>query len=145
MTTVGLIHRPSPEKSRMMAAIRTRNTAPELLVRRYLHQCGFRFRLNSTLQGRPDIVLPKYRCAIFVHGCFWHGHQGCPKARLPKTNTLFWAQKQADNMRRDAVVGQRLTEQRWQVITVWECKTRHVDYLERLVETIRGRTHVRLD
>ena len=90
------------QRHRCMAAIRSRDTRPEMVVRRYLHACGFRYRLNHPgLPGHPDIVLRKYRTVIFVNGCFWHGHEGCRHFRLPKTNTGFWRAKIERNKARD--------------------------------------------
>lgn len=107
-----------------MAAVRSRDTKPELLIRRELHRLGFRFRLSPrTLPGRPDIVLPRFRAAIFVHGCFWHGH-GCHLFKLPRTRPEFWEEKIAANRRRDqkAVVG--LRDEGWRVAVIWECALR---------------------
>ena len=110
------------KRSRIMASIHSRDTKPELMVRRYLFACGFRFRLaHPRLPGRPDIVLRKYRTVIFVNGCFWHGHD-CPAFRLPKTNTDFWRRKIERNRRRDADVQRRLAQMGWDCITVWECE-----------------------
>lgn len=112
-------------RSAMMSRIGTRDTAPELVVRRGLHRLGFRFRLHrKDLPGRPDIVLPRHHAVVFVHGCFWHGHGGCPYFRLPKTNTDFWKAKIARNVERDAEIIARLVAQGWRVLTVWECMTR---------------------
>ena len=105
-----------------MAAIHGRNTQPELLVRRYLFACGFRYRLNSPrLPGHPDLVLRKYRTCIFVNGCFWHGHD-CGAFRLPRTNTDFWERKINRNRERDVEVQRRLAEMGWHCITVWGCQ-----------------------
>jgi DNA mismatch endonuclease, patch repair protein len=126
-------------RSRMMAAVRTRDTAPELLVRRFLHAAGFRFRLHvRDLPGCPDIVLPKYQSVIFVHGCFWHQHSGCPKARLPATNYDFWKAKLESNVVRDSSVRDLLLRQGWQVIVVWECSLRDPDQLDTLPSQIRS-------
>jgi DNA mismatch endonuclease (patch repair protein) len=106
-----------------MASIKGRDTKGELLVRRYLFRRGFRFRVNDRrLVGRPDIVLPKYRTVVFVNGCFWHAHEGCPYFVRPKTNTAFWDRKFARNRERDRRVCRSLTEQGWRVIVVWECE-----------------------
>ncbi len=106
----------------MMSRIRGNNTKPETLLRGALHAKGFRFRLNVRgLPGSPDIVLPKWRTAIFVHGCFWHRHTGCPKAATPKSNVAFWQEKFAANMRRDAEAIQRLHDLGWRTLVVWEC------------------------
>ena len=109
------------KRSRIMAAIHSRDTKPELVVRRYLFARGFRFRLNHPrLPGRPDIVLRKYRTVIFVNGCFWHGHD-CPAFHLPRTNADFWRRKIERNRRRDADVQRQLAAMGWHCITVWEC------------------------
>lgn len=121
-------------RSRMMAGIRGKNTKPELIVRRYLHACGYRFRLHRRdLPGRPDLVLPKYKLAIFVHGCFWHRHEGCSYATFPKTRRLFWEEKLSGNVRRDQGQLASLNAMGWRVITVWECGLKHsLDDIESL-------------
>lgn len=113
----------TPEnRSRNMAAIRGKNTVPEVTVRRFLHAQGFRFRLHrKDLPGKPDIVLPKYRTAIFVHGCFWHLH-GCKNTVIPKTRTEWWTAKLEGNRARDEKNNQRLEQLGWRVITIWECE-----------------------
>lgn len=117
----------SETRSRMMAGIQGKNTKPELLVRRYLHSCGYRFRLHRRdLPGRPDLVLPKYRLAIFVHGCFWHCHDGCVYAVTPKNRTSFWEEKLSGNARRDKAQLRRLNEMNWRVLVVWECGLKHL-------------------
>lgn len=122
-------------RSRMMSGIRGRDTAPEMLVRRSLHAAGYRFRLHDRkLSGTPDLVLPRYRALIFVHGCFWHRHS-CPFFRLPKTNTSFWQQKIDANVARDEKARMELLGQGWRVATVWECATRSLTQ-ERLVELL---------
>lgn len=104
-----------------MSRVRSRDTAPELAVRRSLHAAGFRFRLHGRgLPGRPDLVFPKYRAVIFVHGCFWHGHD-CPRGRPPATRTEFWGAKIARNRARDTATEQALHDAGWRVLTVWEC------------------------
>ena len=107
----------------MMSGIRGRNTRPELAVRRYLHSQGFRYRLHARdLPGRPDIVLPKYRTVVFVHGCFWHRHRGCRYAYTPKSRQEFWVPKLDGNSARDARDQLRLRELGWLVDVVWECE-----------------------
>jgi len=124
-------------RSRMMSGIRGKNTQPELRVRQYLHARGFRFRLHDPrLPGRPDIVLPRYRTAVFVHGCFWHQHPGCRFASRPGTNAEFWRSKLAGNARRDAEVETLLQRQGWHVEVVWECEGE--GRLERLCASITG-------
>lgn len=106
-----------------MSHIRGKNTSPEMLVRKALFAAGFRFRVNvSSLPGTPDIVLRKYDTAVFVNGCFWHGHKDCRHYVVPKTNVKFWQEKVARNRRRDAAVTLRLQSRGWKVITVWECE-----------------------
>jgi DNA mismatch endonuclease (patch repair protein) len=115
----------SPEvRSRIMAGIRGRDTLPELRVRSQLHKAGLRFRLHRRdLPGRPDIVLPQWNAVIFVHGCFWHRHSGCPKATMPATNHEFWTRKFQANVQRDARNRIALRKLGWKVYTVWECRT----------------------
>ena len=111
------------ERSRRMSRIRSKNTSPELAIRRALHALGFRFRLDDRRKpGRPDIVLPKYRAVIFVHGCFWHRHEGCKIASTPKSNTAFWLEKFARNVERDGRVASKLTSLGWRVFVAWECE-----------------------
>lgn len=105
-----------------MSRIRGKDTTPEILLRRLLHRDGFRFRLHAAgLPGKPDIVLAKYRTAIFVHGCFWHRHEGCSAATTPKTRTDFWRAKFDATVERDRRKKHQLEAMGWQVITVWEC------------------------
>jgi DNA mismatch endonuclease (patch repair protein) len=111
-------------RSRMMAGIRGSNTKPEKLLRSALHRRGFRFRLQAKdLPGRPDIVLPRYRAAVFVHGCFWHGHD-CPLFRLPRTREDFWKAKISRNRERDAEVRHAVLESGWRHLSIWECAFR---------------------
>lgn len=110
-------------RSRMMGGIRGRNTKPELIVRSIAHRLGLRFRLHrADLPGRPDVVFPRHRTVVLVHGCFWHRHD-CGLAASPKTRPEFWKAKFEGNVRRDAVTRQRLEEAGWRVIVVWECET----------------------
>lgn len=112
-------------RSRMMAGIRGKDTKPELALRRALHARGFRFRLHSgKVPGRPDLVLPKHRAVVFVHGCFWHRHEGCRYATVPATRPEFWRAKFDANSARDSAVRTRLLEDGWRVATVWECALR---------------------
>lgn len=111
------------ERSTRMAAIHSASTKPEIKLRHALWRRGFRYRKNvRRLPGSPDIVLPKYRTVIFVHGCFWHGHKGCKNYTVPKTNTDFWTAKIARNQSRDQEVWRQLEAQGWAVIIVWECQ-----------------------
>lgn len=115
----------TPEiRSKNMRAIHSADTKPELLIRKALHAAGFRFRLHKAeLPGKPDVVLAKYRTVIFVHGCFWHGHD-CKYFKLPKSHPDFWAAKIEANRARDQVVLAKLNQLGWHVIVVWECATR---------------------
>lgn len=108
----------------MMSGIRSGNTKPELLLRRMVHKLGFRYRLHdSGIPGKPDLVFPKYHAVLFVHGCFWHGHD-CPFFRLPGTRTEFWNDKIRKNRERDIHVQNLLLQSEWRVGTVWECAFR---------------------
>lgn len=110
------------QRSLNMSRIRGKNTKPEILVRKYLHSKGFRFRLNvKTLPGKPDIVLPKYKSVIFINGCFWHGHSGCKDFSIPKTRTEWWMDKISQTKKRDDFVHEALTQKGWQVIVIWTC------------------------
>lgn len=123
----------SPERrSWNMSRIRGKDTRPELRVRSLLHKLGFRFRLNrKDLAGKPDIVLPKYRAAIYVHGCFWHRHQECRFAYTPKSNLSFWTNKFDRTIERDAEVSSKLEQDRWKQIVVWECELNDIPRLEK--------------
>jgi DNA mismatch endonuclease (patch repair protein) len=111
------------QRHKNMAAIHSKDTKPEIIVRKYLWRAGFRYRLNSPrLPGHPDIVLRKYCTCIFVNGCFWHGHENCKYANLPKTNTEFWTNKINLNRERDKKVQQQLAKMGWHSITIWECE-----------------------
>jgi DNA mismatch endonuclease (patch repair protein) len=124
-------------RSRMMAGIRGKDTKPELFIRRLLHRMGFRFRIHPThLAGRPDLVLPMHRVAIFVHGCFWHQHAGCRYATVPASNKDFWAQKLGRNRGRDAEVQVMLIEAGWRVLTIWECRIRESEHDDDLAEKL---------
>lgn len=133
----------SQTRSAMMAAIRGKNTKPEIVVRRFLHRLGFRFRLHRRdLPGRPDIVLPKYRTVVEVRGCFWHRHEGCPLAYMPKSNREFWEPKLNGNRERDRRNLRELARLGWRAIVVWECELGENGVLERLPGMIRGRATV---
>lgn len=128
-------------RSRMMASIRGKDTKPELMVRSYLHRRGFRFRIHQTgLRGRPDIVLTRWGVAIFVHGCFWHGHLGCRYFRLPKTRTEFWDHKIKAKACRDRSAEEALAAAGWRVAVLWECCLRDEaeSSLEQLTNFIRS-------
>ena len=111
------------ERSIRMAAIHSASTKPEILLRHTFWHRGFRYRMNDKkLPGKPDIVLPKYRAVIFIHGCFWHGHKNCPIFKNPKSNTEYWSTKIARNQERDQRVWRELEAAGWSVIIVWECE-----------------------
>jgi len=115
----------STVRSRMMSGIRGKNTRPELLIRRILFAAGYRFRLHrKDLPGTPDIVLSKYRAVIFIHGCFWHMHDGCRFAKIPSSRKQFWRKKLAGNRERDRRSIDELMAAGWRVLVVWECMTR---------------------
>ncbi len=118
--------------------IRSRDTLPDRTVRSILHNLGFRFRLHGRdLPGSPDIVLPRHRTVIFVHGCYWHRHSRCKFAYFPKSRVAFWTQKFADNIRRDTHAARKLRRLGWRVLTVWECQTAIVERLrERLARLL---------
>ena len=106
-----------------MSRIRGKNTKPELIVRKLLHLNGFRYRLHvKDLPGKPDIVLPKYKTVIFIHGCFWHGHEHCKYFVIPKTRSDWWLNKINSNILNDVKAAQTLTSNGWKVITIWECQ-----------------------
>ena len=114
-----------------MAAIHSSSTKPELKLRRALWSLGFRYRVNEKrLPGKPDIVLPRYRTVVFIHGCFWHGHKGCKYYTVPNTNTEFWTAKVARNQERDQEEWRRLEAKGWSVIIVWECELKKVAFEE---------------
>lgn len=129
------------QRHNCMSHIHNRDTRPELAARRELWRRGFRYRVNvRNLPGTPDIVLPKYRTAIFVNGCFWHGHKGCHSYTVPKTNTTFWQDKVARNRARDLTNAQRLESIGWSVMTVWECelgKSRLRETMDRVEATLQ--------
>jgi len=113
-----------------MRAVRGKDTKPEIAVRRALHTLGYRFRLQRKgLPGRPDVLLPRHRIAIFVHGCFWHRHEGCHRATTPKIREEFWTKKLEANVARDRTVERELRELSWKVVTIWECQTKKPDDL----------------
>jgi len=124
-----------PEKrSAVMRAVKSRNTAPEMTVRRAAHALGLRFRLGRTdLPGKPDLVFPSRRVALFVHGCFWHGHDCTRGARIPQTNRAYWQAKIARNIARDRTVLGSLRNLGWKPVMIWECETHDADKLARLI------------
>jgi DNA mismatch endonuclease (patch repair protein) len=125
-------------RSRMMSGIRGKNTLPEMLVRSFLHASGFRYRLHvKDLPGKPDIVLPKYRTVVFVHGCFWHQHPGCRNAVMPKSNRKFWQEKLEGNVERDRRNVAALRKAGWRCLKIWECQTSNTKLLGALIKRLR--------
>jgi DNA mismatch endonuclease (patch repair protein) len=126
-----MVDRLSPERrSALMAKVGSKNTRPERRVRKCAHALGYRFRLHrKDLPGSPDIVFPRLRKAVFVHGCFWHRHAGCAKSSMPKTRVEFWTAKFSANVTRDASNTMALEKLGWSVLTIWECETRSAENL----------------
>ena len=123
------------ERSRIMARVKGRDTAPERIVRSLVHRMGFRFRLHvRNIHGTPDIVLPRHRKVIFVHGCFWHGHKRCLRSKRPTTRLQFWNSKLDRNIERDERIRKILWRTGWKVMTVWECETRKPEKLMKKLE-----------
>ena len=115
------------QRSYNMSRIKGKDTKPEMLVRKFLHGNGFRYKLHDkSLPGKPDIVLPKYKTIIFVHGCFWHGHKHCKYFTVPKTNSIWWMDKINGNRANDTKAIKILKKDGWKIITVWECKLKPV-------------------
>lgn len=122
----------SKQRSRMMSNIKGRDTQPEITVRQIAHRLGFRFRLyRNDLPGRPDLVFPRYRAVVFVHGCFWHRHRGCRYAYSPKTRVRFWTEKFRGNVERDRRNVNMLRQLGWRVLIIWECETRSSECVEK--------------
>lgn len=114
-----------------MSRIKSKNTKPELVVRSLLHRMGYRFRLHSKdIPGKPDLVLPKYKTAVFVHGCFWHRHKGCKYAYTPKSRIEFWKIKFKKNIERDKKVSKLIKEAGWKQLVIWECEIRNIENLK---------------
>jgi DNA mismatch endonuclease (patch repair protein) len=128
-----------------MSQIKGKNTKPEMLVRKYLHANGFRYKLHDkNMPGRPDLVLPKYNTVIFIHGCFWHAHQGCRYFVIPKTRSEWWKNKIYGNRKRDKENLKRLKEEGWNVIQVWECELKSANIsstLAKLADHIKNNEH----
>ena len=132
------------ERSANMGRIRGKDTKPELRLRRYLHSHGLRYRLHARdLPGSPDIVLRPSRLAVFVHGCFWHRHEGCRLATVPSTNERFWQEKFTRNVERDREAQAALQRLGWETVVVWECQTRDERQLKDLAENILRRARLR--
>lgn len=127
-----MVDKYTPEKrSEIMSKVRGKNTGPEMIVRRLVHGMGYRYRLHvGKLPGRPDLVFPSRRKAIFVNGCFWHGHRGCKRSKKPVQNAEFWDRKIERNMMRDRTAKARLKKLGWKILVVWECRTKKTDALK---------------
>lgn len=117
--------RSKEKRSEIMAAVHSKDTGPEMLVRRYLWSKGMRYRVHAAdIPGRPDIAVRRHKLAIFVHGCFWHGHEDCPRGRLPKSRLDYWGPKIDANKKRDAAIAEQLKREGWHQLVVWECQIR---------------------
>lgn len=124
-------------RSRIMSRVKQRHTRPELVVRSLLHRLGYRFRLHrKDLPGSPDIILPKFRTAIFVHGCFWHQHKNCNKSRRPSSNQGYWNAKLDENISRDMRKERELSKRGWRVATVWQCEIRNLESLSKKIKKL---------
>jgi len=133
------VNKISDQRSRNMSAIKSKNTKPEIAVRKMLHALGYRFRLHrKDLPGSPDIVLPKYKTVIFVHGCFWHRHENCKFASTPKTRKEFWENKFNENMKRDKNNFKELKKLNWNLLVIWECETKNINLLIKKVSSKIG-------
>jgi len=130
------------KRSEVMSSIRSKDTRPEWILRCGLHRMGFRYRLHDRrLPGVPDLVFPRYRTVVFVHGCFWHRHPGCRFATTPSSHTDFWSLKFTQNVQRDAAKSKALESAEWNVLTIWECETREVTLLDELFWRIVSGPH----
>lgn len=129
----------SQRRSWNMSRIKSRDTIPELAVRKVLYRMGYRYRLHSpAIPGKPDIVLKRYRAAIFVHGCFWHRHPGCKFAYTPKSRVEFWTKKFEANINRDETVKKQLSDLGWKYLIIWECETKSTETIEHLLRGFLG-------
>jgi DNA mismatch endonuclease (patch repair protein) len=125
-------------RSYNMSMIRSKNTKPEMLVRKFLHAQGFRYRLHDKkLPGKPDIVLPKYKTVIFIHGCFWHGHKGCKYFVVPKTRTYWWLNKINTNKANDLKALKTLKKEDWRTINLWECELKPIKIAKTLAKLLK--------
>lgn len=127
------------ERSLRMSLVKNRDTKPEMVVRRLVFSLGYRYRLHAPdIPGRPDLVFRRTRKLIFVHGCFWHRHSGCPRCRMPKSRIEFWRAKLNGNRKRDKRVQEKLAEQGWAVLIIWECETEDVSLLRKNIRKFLG-------
>ena len=126
------------QRSWNMSRVRSVDTNPEKIVRSWLHLNGWRFRLHDkTLPGSPDIVMKKYGTVIFIHGCFWHSHQGCRRATIPKTNREFWEKKLKGNVERDKKAREQLSQMGWKVIVIWECEVKNGKFKDIIIKSLK--------
>ena len=126
-------------RSYNMSQIKSKDTTPELLIRKFLFANGFRYKLHDkTMPGKPDIVLPKFKTVIFVNGCFWHGHKNCSFFKLPKTRTKWWKEKIEKNRMNDTLKQSKLVEMNYRVITVWECEIKNKTIYTNLVKNVKN-------
>lgn len=122
-----------------MSRVRSKDTSPEMRVRRFAHAMGLRFRLHRRdLPGKPDLVFPRYRTVVFVHGCFWHRHEGCRKSTSPKSRVEYWETKFRANVERDTRNTTELALMGWRVLTIWECETKNSELLELKLDSVRS-------
>ena len=125
----------TPERrSEIMSLVRSRNTKPEMIVRKLVYGLGYRYRIHAkNLPGKPDLVFKGRKKAIFVHGCFWHRHEGCPNTRTPKSRIDFWEEKFRKNQERDQLHYKKLSEAGWKYLIIWECQVKYTDNLEEII------------
>ena len=127
----------SEKRSRNMSAIKSKNTKPEIAVRKLLHSLGYRFRIHKkNLPGSPDIILPKYKTVIFVHGCFWHRHENCKYASTPKTRKEFWENKFKANVKRDLDIQEKIKNIGWKYVVIWECEINNKSKLKNIFKNL---------
>ena len=127
------------QRRRCMSRVKGKDTSPERIVRSFVHRLGYRFRLHARdLPGKPDIVLPRHRKVVFVHGCFWHGHKRCPRSGRPVTNKAFWKKKLDGNMERDERDQRRLRRLGFRVLVVWECQVKSGAFEQRMTRFLEG-------
>lgn len=132
----------SEKRSRIMSRVRSYDTEPELKVRSIVHRRGYRFRIHQDkLPGNPDIVLSKHKKAIFIHGCFWHSHKGCPRSKRPTSNFSFWQDKLDKNQERDKRVQKELQHLGWKYLVIWQCEIKKDDRLQKKIENFLKNTH----
>lgn len=125
------------QRHKCMAAVKSKNTKPEIIVRKFLFSKGLRYRLHKrSLPGQPDIVLPKYKVVVFVDGCLWHGHAGCKNFRIPKSNVEFWKNKIIRNLNRDKLNVERLSLSGWRIIRIWECDIKNISKRKTTLENL---------